>query len=61
MQGLRILRTALSEKNDLWIDLGDCYFVIVTNENDEESWRIFSPGTNGPHIVATDLRIWLDM
>ena len=32
----------MSDKNDLWIDLGDYWIVIATFENNEESWCFFT-------------------
>ena len=40
--GLCVKRIALSDKNDLWIDLGDYWIVIATFENNEESWCFFT-------------------
>lgn len=57
--GLCVRRVTLSEKNDLWLDFGECRMVIVTREDGEESWRLFLPGTGEPHLVASDL--WLRM
>lgn len=59
MIDLRVRRVALSDKNDLWLDLGRCYMIIVTHENGEESWRFFLPGSGELHLVASDL--WLRM
>ena len=52
--GMKVRQVALSDKNDLWLDLGDCWIVFVTFENGEESWRFFISGTNTPHLVASD-------
>lgn len=52
--GMKVRQVALSDKNDLWLDLGDCWIVFVTYENGEESWRFFISGTNTPHLVASD-------
>lgn len=51
--GRRVRRIALSEKNDLWIDLGKCRMVIVTRDDEEESWRYFQPRTECPHLIAS--------
>lgn len=50
--GMEIIRIALSSKNDLWIDLGDCRIVFVTFEDNEESWRLFSSNEE-QHLVAS--------
>ena len=55
--GLHVMRVALSEKNDLWLDLGLCWLVIVTFEDGDESWRFFMPGKGISHLVASNL--WL--
>jgi len=57
---LRVRRIALSDKNDLWLDLGKCRMVIVTVEDGDESWRFFTPGSNAPHLIATDQNLYLD-
>ena len=58
--GLYVKRIALSDKNDLWLDLEDYWVVFATFEDGEESWRYFSPGSGMPHIVASDLWICLE-
>lgn len=52
--GLPIKRIALSEKNDLWLDFGNYWLVFITSEDGEESWRLFDPNSDAPHLVATD-------
>lgn len=52
--GMKVKKVALSDKNDLWLDLGDCWIVFVTFENGEESWRFFISGTDTPHLAASD-------
>jgi hypothetical protein len=52
--GLKVKRVELSDKNDLWLDLGDYWIVFATFENGEESWRFFTPGIDSPHLVASD-------
>lgn len=52
--GMTIRRISLSEKNDLWLDVGDAWIVFATFENGEESWRLFMPHTNKPHLVASN-------
>lgn len=52
--GLKVRRVALSDKNDLWLDLGDYWIVFATFENGEESWRFFTSGIDAPHLVASD-------
>lgn len=54
LTGQIIKRVALSEKNDLWMDLGDYWIVFVTNEDSEESWRYFSHLNNTSHLVFSD-------
>ena len=56
--GTKVKRVALSDKNDLWLDLGDYWVVFITFENGEESWRYFISGTDTPHLIASNL--WLD-
>ena len=58
--GLKVIQVALSDKNDLWLDLGDCWIVFATYENGEESWRFFTDNRNMPHIVASDAWLRLD-
>ena len=55
--GLCIKRIALSDKNDLWLDLGDYWIVFVTFENEDESWRFFVADREKTHLVASD--VWL--
>lgn len=56
--GLKVSRVGLSDKNDLWLDLGDCWVVFATYENGEESWRFFTSDNSIHHLVASDR--WLD-
>lgn len=58
--GATVSRIALSEKNDLWIDLGLCRMVIVTYEDDLESWRFFSPGTGMPHLISSGQNLYFE-
>ena len=51
--GREIMKLGLSEKNDLWLDLGDCRIVWITIENGEESWRFLAADTNIPHLVVS--------
>lgn len=60
LRGKYVERIALSDKNDLWLDLEDCQMVIVTRDDDEESWRFFLPRTNQPHLVASSSTLILD-
>ena len=57
--GLPVKRVELSDKNDLWVDLGDYWIVFISWENDEESWRYFLSGGNDPHLVASNK--WLEL
>lgn len=52
--GLQVQRISLSDKNDLWLDLGDYWVVFATWGNGEESWRFFHLTENAPHLVASD-------
>ena len=52
--GVPIKRVDLSEKNDLWLDLGVCWIVIATNDDGEESWRFFDPNSDKPHLIASN-------
>ena len=60
LYNLFVQRVALSEKMDLWLDFGQCQVVIITNEDGEESWRLFSPWSNEPHLIATNLYMYFD-
>ena len=51
---LKVRRIALSDKNDLWLDLGDYWIVFATFENGEESWRFFTSDIDAPHLIASD-------
>ena len=55
--GLKVRRIALSDKNDLWLDFGDCWMVFATFEDVEESWRFFTYDKNKPHLVASDSKL----
>ena len=57
--GLHVERIALSDKNDLWLDLNEYWIVCITREDQEESWRFFEPRSNSPHLIAADT--WLEM
>lgn len=52
--GLTVRRTALSKKNDLWLDFGDCWVVFATREDGEESWRMLTTNDEIPHLVVSD-------
>lgn len=56
--GMKVKRIGLSDKNDLWLDFGDCWVVFATFENAEESWRYFTSNSQDPHLVASDS--WLE-
>lgn len=58
--GMKVKRVALSEKNDLWLDFGDCWVVFVTVENNEESWRLISPDTDAAHLVASNSWVYFE-
>jgi hypothetical protein len=58
--GLVVKRFALSDKFDLWIDLGDYWIVFVTWEDETESWRFFTPGSDDPHLVVSSSWLCLD-
>lgn len=60
LSGLKILRISLSSKNDLWIDLGKYWVILVTTENDDESWRFFKAEKRSAHLVASSTLIALD-
>ena len=57
--GREIMELGLSEKNDLWLDLGDCRIVWTTIENGEESWRFLAADTNIPHLVVSNS--WMEL
>lgn len=56
--GENVRRVALSDKNDLWLDLGQCNIVIVTLDSGDESWRLFTPGADAPHLVASNISLY---
>ncbi len=58
--GLVVRKITLSDKNDLWIDMGKCQLVIVTSEDNEESWRFLS-SAHGYHIISSNKWIELDL
>ncbi len=61
ISGFKVKRVALSDKNDLWLDLGLCWIIFITNEDDEESWRFFSfSSADNAHIVATSTCLCLE-
>ena len=53
--GRSIVRIALSDKNDLWLDFDEYWIVFATFENCEESWRFFSLNKKSPHLVASNI------
>ena len=57
--GREIMKLGLSEKNDLWLDMGDCRIVWTTVENGEESWRFLAADTNVPHLVVSNS--WMEL
>lgn len=68
--GLQVTRVGLSEKNDLWLDIGDYWVVFATwDDQDEaeyedaanrESWRFFSRvEKDSPHLVASSTGVEL--
>lgn len=57
--GLKVKRVGLSDKNDLWLDLGEVWIVFATFEIGEESWRFFTCDKRDPHLVAADT--WLEL
>lgn len=58
--GTHVKKIALSEKNDLWIDLGECRIAVVTRDDCEESWRFFQPRTENPHLIASSVTLILE-
>jgi hypothetical protein len=58
LMGLKVIRTALSDKNDLWLDFGDYWVVFATFNTGDESWRFFTSEKTTPHLVASDC--WLE-
>ena len=58
--GKIVKRIALSSKNDFWIELDNCRMVIVTRDDEDESWRFFCPRTRQPHLVASSTTLMLD-
>ena len=51
-----IHRVAINETNQLWLDFGDIWVVLIPLENGEEAWRFFEL-RNGPHLVASNLEL----
>lgn len=51
--GMSVIRVALSDRNDLWLDFGNCLLVFATHESNDESWRLFIPGHLDSHLVAS--------
>ena len=55
--GLVVEKVGLSDKNDLWLDLGEYWIVFVTNDQVEndcfEDWRFFMANQVKPHLVAS--------
>ena len=51
--GKTVRRVGLSDKNDLWFDFEDKWLVVVTNEDDEESWRGFLLDSDEHHLVVS--------
>ena len=58
--GKKVNRIKLSSKNDLWIEFEDCKMVIVTRDDEDESWRFLLPRTNYPHLIASSISLVLD-
>lgn len=58
MIGLTVKQIKLSDKNDLWLDFGDCTVVFLSLENEKESWRFFMWGEKNPHLVVSNT--WLE-
>ncbi len=56
--GHEIKRVGLSDKNDLWLDLGFCWIVFCTYDDGEESWRFMSVHEDSPHLYASDT--WIE-
>lgn len=52
--GATVKRVAMSDKNDLWLDLGTFWLVFITYEDSEESWRFFTSDEAKPHLVASN-------
>ena len=55
--GMDVLKVELRDKNDFWIDFGDYWMVIFTEESEEESWRLFTSGEQGIHLVASAVEL----
>lgn len=56
--GRTVVQVAISDKNDLLLDLGSHRIIFVTNEDSIESWRYFIIDKNAPHLVASD--VWIE-
>ena len=53
--GLKVRRVELSDKNDLWLDFGDCWVVLITHESGQESWRFITSNKSEAHLVVSDV------
>lgn len=55
LKGMPIQNVDLNEANDFWLDFGNCWVVLVTTDDNIESWRFFTFLTpNANHLVATN-------
>lgn len=53
--GLTVQYAKLSEKNDLFLRVGEYRIIFATWENSEESWRyLLTTDRNSPHLIASD-------
>ena len=55
--GLTVNRIALSEKNDLWLDLGEYWLILITYEDEKESWRYFAYDIPSIDVIASSRTI----
>ena len=52
--GLKVQRVTLSEKHDLWLDLGKYWVVFIAFETGLESWRFFTSSKEDAHLVVSN-------
>ena len=56
--GKEIIRVAVNEKNDLWLDLGDYWVVFDTDEySDDEAWRLTETASGAPALIASGMEL----
>ena len=51
--GQKVKRIGTNEVNDIFIDYGAIKMIVLTNADNEESWRYFSTNKDLPHLVVS--------